>query len=546
MNRRLLRKGSLVLSLLLSASPLWAKKFYSDDPLLREPRPLPVDDVTVLRLSQYYDFFHHTFATPGELNTEKRKKHQPVVRAQAVNTLGEPMDGAWYTHRHYWKPMSIEELVRGPGGSTPPSSDGRWTIVSAKTQGITPGFTMVDSANRKYFVKFDPANYPELATAAETIVSRILYALGYHVDDNYLIYFDRNKLILGEDVQITDRRGRKRRMTERDLNEILIKSAETQDGRYRAIASLQLPGKDVGRFRFYGTRSDDPNDTVPHEHRRELRGYYVFCAWLNHDDSRAINTLDTLVEEDGIKYIRHHPQDFGSTLGSGTERPKSPRAGGDYLFEWDPTLKHVFSLGLSVPYWAHAKYPKYPSVGTFESQVFRPDAWYPEYPNPAFLNRLPDDDFWAAKQVMAFTDEQIRAIAKTGQYSDPDAEKYVADCLIARRNKIGQAFFAKVLPLDLFAVEEGRLAFIDVAKKQGMDAAHPLAVAWSHFDNETENKTPLLGENSFAIPNDALGGNGTKFYAADISRNGDAKQTITVYLRCRDGQAEVVGVERSW
>ena len=535
----------IVVLLLSGSSPLVAKKFYSDDPLIKEPTPLHVDDVAVLRLSQYYDFFHHTLATPGDLNSERREKRQEVVRAKAVNTIGEPMDGAWYTHRHYWNPMSTEELVRGPGGAMPPSADGRWTIVSAKTQGISPGFTMVDSAKRKYFVKFDPPSYPELATAAETIVSRFLYALGYHVDDNYLIHFDRHKLVLGEDVQITDRRGRKRLMTHRDLNEILIKAAETRHAEYRAIASLQLGGKDIGRFRFYGVRRDDPNDTVPHEHRRELRGYYVFCAWLNHDDSRSINTLDTLVEENGVKYIQHHPQDFGSTLGSGTEHPKSPRAGGDYLFEWGPTLKHIFSLGLSVPYWAHAKYPKYPSVGTFESEVFRPDHWYPEYPNPAFLNRLPDDDFWAAKQVMAFTDEQIRAIVKTGQYSDPEAEKYVADCLIARRDKIGKVFFAKVLPLDLFAVKDGQLVFVDLQEKHGIPDTGPLLVTWSHFDNETEKKVPLDGERTFALPNDALGP-GMRFYAAEISRSGDTKRTITAYVQCRDGEAEIVGIDRFW
>ena len=33
----------MILLLLLSSSPLWAKKFYSDDPLMKEPSPLPVD-----------------------------------------------------------------------------------------------------------------------------------------------------------------------------------------------------------------------------------------------------------------------------------------------------------------------------------------------------------------------------------------------------------------------------------------------------------------------------------------------------------------------
>jgi hypothetical protein len=59
-----------------------------------------------------------------------------VLRAKAVNTLCEPMDGAWYTHRHYWHPLSLEELARGAGGTTPPSTEGPWTVVSAKTQGV--------------------------------------------------------------------------------------------------------------------------------------------------------------------------------------------------------------------------------------------------------------------------------------------------------------------------------------------------------------------------------------------------------------------------
>ena len=71
------------------------------------------------------------------------------------------------------------------------------------------------------------------------------------------------------------------------------------DGTYRVVASKGISGKDVGPFRYYGTRPDDPNDIHPHEHRRELRAMRVFGAWLNHDDSRAINTRDFLQDAGG-------------------------------------------------------------------------------------------------------------------------------------------------------------------------------------------------------------------------------------------------------
>ena len=48
---------------------------------------------------------------------------------------------------------------------------------------------------------------------------------------------------------------------------------------------------------------------------------------------------------------------------------------------------------------------------------------------------------------MAFTDEMIRAAVRTGQYSDPAAEKHIADTLIARRDAIGRAWLTNVNPV---------------------------------------------------------------------------------------------------
>jgi hypothetical protein len=64
-----------------------------------------------------------------------------------------------------------------------------------------------------------------------------------------------------------------------------------EDETVRVLASRYVPGQYVGEFQHHDTRPDDPNDIFPHEKRRELRGYRVFAAWLNHDDSRSLNGL---------------------------------------------------------------------------------------------------------------------------------------------------------------------------------------------------------------------------------------------------------------
>jgi hypothetical protein len=498
-----------------------AQKFYPDDPLRREPKPLSIEKVLSRKVEDYFDFFHNTFAPPGDRNR---------IPAQGVNTLGEPMDGAWYTHRHYFRRMSPDELALGPGGKTPPAA-GPWTVIRAKGEGITPGFTILDREGRRYFLKFDPPDNMEMATAADVISSRFFHALGYHVADQYLVYFDASRLVLGKDVKIADELGRRRPMTSRDLTEILLKTRPYRDGKYRAVASLQIPGEGRGPFRFFGQRKDDPNDVVPHEHRRDLRGLYVFCAWLNHEDSRAINTFDSLVEEGGAQYLRHYLLDFGSTLGSASTKPNPARSSHEPLFSWRHAAVNILSLGLYLPHWTRVHYPDYPAVGRFEASAFDPDRWYPEYRNAAFDNRLPDDDFWAAKQVLAFTDEDVRAIVRTGEYGDREVEDYMVRTLAARRDRIGKTFLPRVLPLDRFEVRGAKLVFEELAP------AGELRVAWSAFDNGSGQKSAIEGANTFELPR-----SGAEYLVADISRIGDDKRTLSVYVR----KSEVVGIERRW
>jgi len=536
--QRVLGRLLLALSLALPALP---QKFYPGDPLWQEPPPVPVsaDKILKRKLSDLYDFFWHLFATPGQ----RQPKGKPI-RAQNVNTMDEVPDGAWYVNRHGRTPMGLEELVRGPGSGNAPSPSGTWKVVGAKTEGVTPGFTIEDSRGRRYMMKVDPPSYPEMATGAEVVGTKFFHALGYHVPENYIVAFERRQLQVDPDAVLMDITGKKRKMHERDVDDILWNVPRDSQNRYRAVASLMLKGG-IGPFRFFGVRKDDPNDTIPHEHRRELRGLFVFCAWLSHNDIKALNDLDVLAEENGIRYIKHYLIDFGAVLGSESFTAKSPRAGNEYFYDARPAFLQILTLGLHVPRWARARFPRLPSTGRFESETFEPEQWKPNYPHPAFTNRLPDDTFWAAKQVMAFRDEEIRALVTTGEYSDPATVDWLTKCLIARRDKIGKTYFNQVLPLDNFRLTSGRLEFEDLAVKYRFTAPREYAVQWSRFDNQTQRTSPLPGAASFTLPEEVLKVAPGEYFCAQI-RGGEPGKTATVYLRRGPDGPEIVGLERAW
>ena len=110
----------------------------------------------------------------------------------------------------------------------------------------------------------------------------------------------------------------------------------------------------------------------------------------------------------------------------------------------------------------------------------------------ALLRARADDDFWAARRVMAFSDELIRAIVKTGRYSDPKAEEHLGTVLIKRRNKIGQAYLPRINPLVGFSLTASDvLTFENAAVKTGMaKAPASYAATWSEFNNSTGTTRP--------------------------------------------------------
>lgn len=542
-----MRATSLVVTTAL-VSGLWViagaatPRFYGDDPLWIDPETEDAAAVTPRDLSDQYDFVENSFKQVGD---------RADRRAVNINSVDEVPDSSWFTNRIGRQPMTAAEAARGPDSGGP--SEGAWTIVSGKTEGITPGMTIRDSSGQIYFIKVDPPSNPEMASGAEVIATKFLHAAGYHVPENYLARIRPDQLVLGPEAQVTED-GRQRPMEDWDLEQILDKAARQPDGAYRVLASKAVAGTPVGPFRYYGTRPDDPNDIFPHEHRRELRGLRVLAAWINHDDSRAINSLDTLVPAGARTIVRHHLIDFGSTFGSGSTRSQSPRAGNEFLWEARPTLITMLTLGFWARPWIKVHYPDLPSIGRFEASYFTPEAWKPEYPNPAFENARPDDRFWAARIVAAFTDDHVRAIVATGEYSNPDAAAYLTQILLERKRKVLTSYLNGTNPVvDLALATDGTLTFGNAAEAAAVARpAESYTVDWSRFDNATGTHTAVGTSHEVvetrAVAPPALMSDRPEFVAVTIRANRADQpawaQPLTAWFkRATDGWI-LVGLER--
>lgn len=460
-------------------------RFFPDDPLWTDDdKALSVaKDIKEIEDTNGYDFVLNTFSQPG-----KRED----VRAGNVNSLDEVPDSSWFTNRIGRAPMTTAELVKGPDRYESISLDG-FEVSGGKGTGLQPGFRMRDAEGHTYQIEVDPPKNPELASGAEIIGTAFYHAFGYHTVDVYVAELDPAKLVISDKATLRDPISRKRRRLERrDVNDVLKKAARLPNGRYRVLASRFAEGTPLGNFRYYGTRPDDPNDIVMHEHRRELRGARVFGAWLNHDDSRGINSLDMLMETNGTRWVKHYMFDFGSILGSGTVHAQYHRPGNEYIFEWAPGWVTLGTLGFYVRPWALIDYPKVPpAVGRFEGKSFDPEKWKPEYPNPAFYNMRPDDAFWAARIVSKFDDGMVRAIVEKAKYSDPKSTDYITQTLIARRDKVVKTYLNQVNPLvDVKLDASGTLTFENAAvSAKAATPAESYTLQWFRFDNTRNEKS---------------------------------------------------------
>ena len=518
-------------------------RFYDDDPIAREPESQDASKAEPYSIQQLYEQIYDLFVVSG---------FKPSgTRARNINTIDEVPDSSWFTNRIGTTTVTAEELVRGPNVGAPPDPS-KWVVIREKTAGVHPGFTARDAKGETWFLQFDPPYFPEGATSAVEIASKIFWAFGYNQVESYLTTFDPRHVELDPKATLRRPSGARTPFTQDDINHILERVARKRDGTYRVVAGRLIPGKILGNFLYGGARPDDPNDIVPHEHRRELRALRVFGAWTNLTDWKAANTLDALAESNGRTVVKHYLQDVGSTFGLNND-----------LHEWDLSYEHFYqgdtlrkrflSFGFALSPWQTISYVEYPSIGKFEGDRFDPRAWRPQIPTPAYVEMRDDDAFWAARRVLAFTDELIRAVVHTGEFSDPVAEKYLADVLIKRRDKIARVYLTAVNPIVSPRLDtNNRLTFDNAAVAAGV-VSGPVSyrASWALFDNATGEARPLSETQSTTTTIEAPSGLPTvagSFIEVNISAESSTyqtwKQPIRTHFRRQADGWKLVGLER--
>ena len=416
---------------------------------------------------------------------------EQAAEAHNTNSLDEVPDSTWFTNRT----VLPAEMERGPckdAGPVPP-----FTIKSSKTGGTTPGFQVKDSRGQKYMLKLDAlaGRQPEISSAADAVVSRLYWAIGFNAPCNDVTFVDP------KDMRVDDRSteslptGKKVPLTAARVAEILKRGTFTSTGLLRVGASRFISGEPVGTWRTEGTREDDPNDVIPHEDRRELRGERFLAAWVNHWDSRGPNTFDAFVEAPaGGGHVLHYFLDFSDSLGATPIRTDfaEPRMGFTTVSNAPQIATDAMGFGFVRRPWDEVRIdPRYPNLGYLDVEHFDPMGFSPQTPLVRWARAQPADMAWMARKIARIGAEHVRVALRVGKLSAPAENERLFEILMGRRQRILRESFARVSPLaDPTMTGRDRFCLVDLGVSTGVSRAPVVRVTAELRAGESLERAP--------------------------------------------------------
>ncbi len=475
---------------------------------LRAPLVIDPDNVPVTKMPKPYwsplvwDGVDNTFFAP----ISRGLSVDVSAQAANANSLDEVADSSWFENR---APRSPEEVARGacaPDDLLPEDvADGAWVIDHGKDEGASLGFRVIVPGKGKYMLKADNPRQPERNSAASVIATTLYYDAGFNTPCEQVVFVRREQFTLKPHLSVTDNYGNTRPFDEAALRRVLAASGRREDGRVRMEASKWLPGVPLGPFRYVGTRADDPNDVVPHENRRELRGSRLLAAWLNHFDARDQNSYDAWIALDPAHprstpgYVRHYILDTNDSIGGEFEpQDFTPRLGYSYYWDFGDVAHDFLTLGAEERPWERVhKAPGHEKFGYFSADDFDPESWKSGYPNPAFERMTERDAAWMARIIARFTPEHVRAIAASAHFANPADLDYIVSVLLARQHAILARYLVRLSPIaDVHVEPTGAICATDLALASGVVDARRFAFTVVESRDGGRTRLPVEVERS--------------------------------------------------
>lgn len=395
-------------------------------------------------------------------------------KALNVNAVDEVPDSSWFENRIGQKPMTPEEVAKGPCKVLLDERewpDGSWLIDEGKPNGATPGFRIKLPELGKFMLKSDTREQPERPSAASAIVVRLYHAVGFNVACDSVVYFDPKVLKLTPGLESTDNTKVTKPFDQKALEAVLDFNVK-RGKEIRMQSSQWLPGKPLGPFSYEGVRDDDPNDVIPHEDRRDLRGSRMMAAWTQHFDAREQNTMASWMPDDDKKpdspgFVKHFILDVSDCFGSTWPWDRiSRRLGHSYYLDVGDVGVDFLTLGLLSRPWDRARpHPNADLFGYYRAIDFEPDQWKAGYPNPTFNAMDEEDGAWISRIIARLTPEHVRAAIKTGRLTNPVHEQYLFEVVLARQRRILRRFLSKLSPVTDVIAKDHQVCAVDIARK---------------------------------------------------------------------------------